>query len=176
MTARVAFLRAVNLGKRQVRNRRLVELFEALGYQRVWTHGSSGNVVFDAAGRRADLEDAITAAIEGDVGFEVTTFVRTAAELRRLMGARPFELGAGDTYFVTFLKETPSASTARALEALSNEFDTLVVSGRDVHWRMRGKSTDTRVPKKAWEAVVGVNASTSRNTNMLGRLVAKLAG
>jgi len=176
MTTRVAFLRAVNLGKRQVKNARLVELFEGLGYGRVWTHVSSGNVVFDGSGRRADLEEAIESAIEGDVGFEVTTFVRTATELRRLMHARPFEVGDGDTYFVTFLKDTPTASTARALEALSNDFDTLVVAGHDVHWLMRGKSTDTKLPKRAWEAVVGVNRSTSRNTNMLGKLVAKLSG
>jgi hypothetical protein len=41
---------------------------------------------------------------------------------------------------------------------------------------MRGKSTDTKLPKRAWEAVVGVNRSTSRNANMLGKLVAKLPG
>jgi hypothetical protein len=31
------------------------------------------------------------------------------------------------------------------------------------------------VPKKAWEAVIGINRSTSRNMNMLGKLVAKIA-
>jgi uncharacterized protein (DUF1697 family) len=112
--------------------------------------------------------------VEAGVGFEATTFVRTAAELRRLRDAQPFEVGPGDTYFVTFLKSPPTAAVAEGLEALTNDFDTLVVDGSDVHWLMHGKSTETTLPKKAWEAVVGVNASTSRNTTTLYKLVAKL--
>jgi uncharacterized protein (DUF1697 family) len=174
VTTRVAFLRAVNLGKRKVANARLVELFEGLGYRDVWTHINSGNVVFDAPGSRASLESTIGSAVEADVGFEVTTFVRTAAELDRILAARPFEVGPGDTYFVTFLKAAATAAQARALEALSNEFDTLVVAGRDVHWRMHGKSTDSLLRKADWERVVGVNCSTSRNTTMLTKLAAKM--
>ena len=39
---------------------------------------------------------------------------------------------------------------------------------------MRGKSTDTKVPKRAWERVLGVDASTSRNMTMLRKLAASL--
>ena len=48
MTTRVAFLRAVNVGKRTVAMARLASLVEGLGYDDVWTHINSGNVVFDA--------------------------------------------------------------------------------------------------------------------------------
>jgi hypothetical protein len=58
---------------------------------------------------------------------------------------------------------------------LSNNFDTLVVRGRDVHWRMRGKSTDSKLKKKDWENIVGANHSTSRNMNMLRKLAAKIS-
>lgn len=173
MTTRVAFLRAVNLGKRTVRMASLVEVFEGLGYDGAWTHINSGNVVFDAAGSRADLERRIESKLEAAFGFEVTTFVRTAAELRTIVDAKPFTLGSGDTYFVTFLKDVPSKSTAQALEALSNDFDTLVVRGRDVHWRMRGKSTASRLKTKDWR-IVGEHRSTSRNMTMLRKLVDKL--
>ena len=44
----------------------------------------------------------------------------------------------------------------------------------DVHWLMHGKSTDTEVPTKAWEGVIGRHRSTSRNTTMLRKLVAKI--
>jgi uncharacterized protein (DUF1697 family) len=165
----------VGLGKRRIANRRLVELVEGLGYTDAWTYISSGNVVFDAPGRRADIERRIEQAVEADVGFEATTFVRSAAELSRLRDRRPFgEVAAPHTYFVTFLKEAPTATGVAALEALGNDFDTLVVDGRDVHWLMRGKSTDTLLTKKRWEGVVGVNQSTSRNTTMLYKLVGKL--
>jgi uncharacterized protein (DUF1697 family) len=171
---RVAFLRAVNVGKRTVRMAHLAEVVGGLGYERPWTYINSGNVVFEATGRRDAVEQRLEAAFEGAFGFEVTTFVRTAAELRAGLAAEPFPAAPGDTYFMTFLKDALTAAEAKELEALSNDFDTLVVDGRDVHWRMRGKSTDTRIPSRAWAAVVGRNRSTSRNTTMLRKLVAKL--
>jgi hypothetical protein len=62
---------------------------------------------------------------------------------------------------------------ARELEAASNDFDTLVVRGRDVHWRMRGRSIDTTVPASAWRGL-GEHGSTSRNVTSLRKLLAKL--
>jgi uncharacterized protein (DUF1697 family) len=170
----VAFLRAVNVGTRRVKMPHLVEIVRGLGYDGVWTHINSGNVVFRAAGGRSALERRLEAAFEDELGFEVTTMVRTAAELRRILGREPFPVEAGDTYFVTFLKDRLPTAGARALEARSNDFDTIVVEGRDVHWRMRGRSVETTIPAKVWEDVVGRHRSTSRNTNMLRALVAKL--
>lgn len=173
VTTRIAFLRAVNLGKRTVRMARLVELFDQLGYDDVSTYINSGNVVFDAPGSRADLERTIEQSLEAEFGFEVTTFVRTAGELQRVLEAKPFAVADTDTYFVTFLKSTPPAATARELESFSNDFDTLVVRGRDVHWRMHGRSIETQVKKKHWN-IVGKLASTSRNITMLRKLAAKI--
>ena len=174
MTVRVAFLRAVNLGKRTVRMATLVEVVERLGYDRVWTHINSGNVVFDATGGRDAIEHRLQRGLETAVGFEVTTFVRTATELRQAIAFEPFSVGTGDTYFLTFLKSAPTPAQVRALEKLTNEFDTLVVNGRDVHWRMHGKSTDTKLKTRDWERIIGRHQSTSRNMTMLRKLVAKL--
>ncbi len=155
---------------------RLVEVFEGLGYDGVWTHINSGNVVFDAAGSRADLEQTIEQVLEAEFGFEVTTFVRTATELKNVVATEPFDLAPGDTYFVTFLKASPSATKARALESLSNDMDTLIVRGRDVHWRMHGRSTESSLKSKDWASIVGEHASTSRNMTMLRKLEAKVSG
>jgi len=174
VTTRIAFLRAVNVGKRTVRMARLVELFDQLGYDDVWTYINSGNVVFQATGSRKALEHTIGEALEAEYGFECTTFVRSASELHKVLDLDPFDVAESDTYFVTFLKNTPSEATARALEAMSNEVDTLVVRGRDVHWRMHCKSTDTTMTKKKWEELVGRNTGTSRNITMLRKLVARL--
>lgn len=174
MTTRVVFLRAVNLGRRRVANARLVEILEGLGYDDVWTFVNSGNAVFDAPGARAVLELAIRTGLEADVGFEVTTFVRSAAELRSTLDRRPFDVGTGDTYFLTFLRDRASAAQRRELEALSNEMDTLVVDGRDVHWLIHGTSTESTLVKRQWERILGPESSTSRNTTMLTRLLAKL--
>ena len=173
VTTRVGFLRAVNVGRRTVKMSRLAELVEGLGYDDVWTYINSGNVVFEGTGSRATIERAIAEALEADLGFEVTTFVRSVAELRSALAVEPFTMRDGDTYFITFLKSAPPAAVAKELEAASNDFDTLVVEGRDVHWHMRGKSTDTTLKKKTWN-LVGALGSTSRNTTMLRKLVDKI--
>jgi uncharacterized protein (DUF1697 family) len=175
MTTRIAFLRAVNLGKRTVKMSALVEIVEDLGHANVWTHINSGNVVFGASGSREHLEEALEKGLEAAFGFEVTTFVRTAAELQGIVDAKPFDVATGDTHFVTFLKAVPAASTRKDLEELTNDFDTLVVDGRDVHWRMHGKSTDSHLKSKDWERLVGRNQSTSRNITMLRKLADKIA-
>ena len=113
MTTRIAFLRAVNVGTRRVPMTRLVEVCEGLGYDNVWTHANSGNAVFDAAGSRTTIEQAMEAAFESAMGFEVTTFVRTAAELKQAVSRDPFKVAAGDTYFITFLKKPPPAADAK---------------------------------------------------------------
>jgi uncharacterized protein (DUF1697 family) len=172
MTERIAFLRGVDLGRRRVPMARLRAIVDDAFATESRTYVNSGNVVFDATGGRAAIERRLERLFEDEFGFEITTFVRTAAELRRIATSEPFDLRPGDTHFVTFMKSSASAARKKALEALSNDFDTLVVRGPDVHWRMRGKSTDTKVPKRAWEKVLGVDASTSRNTTMLRKLAA----
>ena len=174
MSVRVGFLRAVNVGKRRVPMARLAAVCEDLGYGDVWTYVNSGNVVLDTTGARGGIEAALEKALEDEFGFECTTFVRTAAELRKVLDAEPFTLAAGDTHFVTFLKKAPSTADATALEALSNDFETLEVHGADVHWLMHGKSTDSRLTRRDWEKVLGPLSSTSRNVTMLTKLVAKI--
>ena len=174
MTVRVGFLRAVNLGKRRVPMGRLKAVAEGLGHGDVWTHVNSGNVVFDAPGSRAAVEKALEQALEGEFGFECTTFVRTATELDALLDVQPFEVGSGDTYFVTFLKKAPTAAQKKDLEALSGDVDTLVVEGADVHWLMHGKSTESTLVRRDWEKVLGPLSSTSRNVTMLTKLNDKL--
>ena len=153
---------------------RLVAVCQSLGYADVWSYINSGNVVFDTTGARASVEATMQKALEDEFGFECTPFVRTATQLRNVVDAQPFTLAAGDTHFVTFLKKTPSTSDAKRLEGLSNDFDTLVAHGAEVHWRMRGRSTDSRLSKRDWEKVLGPLSSTSRNITMLTKLAGKI--
>ena len=43
-----------------------------------------------------------------------------------------------------------------------------------MHWRMRGKSTETTVPAATWRRL-GEHGSTSRNVNLLERLSGKIS-
>jgi len=173
MATRVGFLRAVNVGKRTAPMGKVVEACERLGFRDVWTYINSGNVVFDASGARTAIEHKMERAFEAEFGFEVTTFVRTAAELRAALEVNPFRVGADDTYFITFLKKAPSAKVAQALHDASNDFDTLIVDGSEVHWLMHGRSVETKIKPATWK-LLGENASTSRNVKALSKLAAKL--
>jgi uncharacterized protein (DUF1697 family) len=174
VTTRVAFLRAVNLGKRRVPNERLIKIVEASGGSSVWTHINSGNVIFELGGSRQSIERTLQTALEKEFGFEVTTFVRTSAEVRHALSLEPFRVASDDTYFITFLKSAPSSRQRADLEALSNDFDTLVVDQAEVHWRMHGRSIDTKLPTKKWANILGPRSSTSRNVTMLRKLLEKI--
>ncbi len=173
MSRRIAFLRAVNVGRRRVSMARLVSVCEGLGYSDVATYINSGNAIFDTTGSRASVEKALEGALEDEFGFECTTFVRTVTEVRAALDAAPFRVADGDTYFVTFLKKAPTAAQTGALEALSGDVDTLVVRGPDVHWRMHGTSMQSLLKTKDWERILGPTSSTSRNVTMLRKIVVK---
>ena len=130
----------------------------------MWTHANSGNAVFEATGSRAAIERAMERALEAAIGLrgdDVRAHRGRAPPRRRL---EPFPVAGGDTYFITFLKQAPPAAVKRALEAASNDFDTLDVHGRDVHWRMRGKSTDTKIKAATWRRWASTPAPAATST------------
>jgi uncharacterized protein (DUF1697 family) len=173
MGQHIAFLRAVNVGKRTTPMATLKAVTEDLGYTDVWTYINSGNVVFSASGKRADLEGRLEDRFEAEFGFVVETFVRTAAELRSVGAAKPFPMPDGHTHMVTFFRDVAPPTQVAALEGLSNGVDLLVVAGREVHWRIKGTVMTSELKPKDW-AGTGIGPSTSRNLNGLRKLIAKL--
>jgi uncharacterized protein (DUF1697 family) len=175
MTRYVAFLRAVNLGRRRVPMAEAREALEALGYDDVASFVNSGNLLLTSSAKAIDVERAVRAELETRFGFEVTTFVRTAAQVRSLATDKPFgPLAATHTHFVLLPLEPLSARDRTTVQAMSNEHDQVVVVGGDVHWLIRSKSTDTTLGPKQWRDALPGNPTTARNTTMLAKLVAKL--
>ncbi|MGN6694297.1 MAG: DUF1697 domain-containing protein [Aquihabitans sp.] len=170
----VAFLRAVNVGKRRVAMADLKADLEGLGYDDVWTYINSGNAVFRSPLGRVKLEAAIEAALADSHGFEVETFVRTAAQVAEIVDRQPFgTVPDGVTHMVAFLRKPPTAAETKAIEALSGGVDELQVHGAEVHWRIEGKSLDTELKPKDWKAA-GAGLNTTRNITMLTKLAHKL--
>jgi uncharacterized protein (DUF1697 family) len=170
----VAFLRAVNVGKRRVPMETLRADLEALGYDDVWTYINSGNAIFRSPLGRARLEAEIEARLEETFGFVVETFVRTAKQVSDAAALAPFgPVPTGVTHLVAFLRTPPSATDRAAIEALSGPVDQLQVHGADVHWRIEGKSLDTLLKAKDWKAA-GAGLNTTRNITMLTKLADRL--
>ena len=108
-------------------------------------------------------------------GFEITTFVRTARQVRALATEKPFGvIAAGHTHFALLPLTRLTATEKEAVEGLSNDHDEVVVRGRDVHWLIRSKSTETTLGSRQWSQALPDNPTTARNTTMLERLAEKL--
>jgi len=151
------------------------QALEELGFDEVASYVNSGNLLFTATGRAPEHEAAIRSRLEDVFGFELTTFVRTGAQVRALATARPFGvITAGHTHFVLLPLTRLTATEKTAVEGLSNEHDEVVIRGRDVHWLIRSKSTETTLGPKRWRDALPGNPTTARNTTMLAKLAEKL--
>jgi uncharacterized protein (DUF1697 family) len=171
----VAFLRAVNVGRRRVAMATARSILEELGFDQVGSYVNSGNLLFSADGRASAHEAAIRSALEDVFGFELTTFVRTARQVKALATEKPFgAIAAGHTHFALLPLTRLTATEKLVVEALSNDHDEVVVRGRDVHWLIRSKSTETTLGPRQWSQALPDNPTTARNTTMLERLVNKL--
>ena len=167
----VAFLRAINVGGHNVKMDQLRSLIGGYGLTGVETFIASGNVIFECDRRkRADVESLLESRLEIDLGYPVATFVRTTFELAEVVAAQPFSAASG-RYYVTFVKNPPSAEATARVLALRNAADDLAVVGRELHWLVR-PGFQTRLTGAQVERAAG-GPATARNITTVGKLAAK---
>lgn len=146
-----------------------------LGLEDVSSYVNSGNLLFTATGKAVNHETSIRAALEDEFGFEVTTFVRTATQVRALADSELFApLAPGHTHFALLPLTRLTAAEKRAVEGLSNEHDEVAVVGRDVHWLIRSASTETTLGPLKWKRALPDIPTTARNMTMVRKLTLKL--
>ena len=168
----LAFLRAINLGaKRKFPKAAIVRATEAAEFTDVATHINTGNVRLETRMRsRERIESALEAAYAEEAGFEVPTIVFTQAELRAI-AEEAVSFAHEGRHYVSLLKHEPSASDARALEALSTDLEVAKVSGRAVHLMLGESYRDAWLSGATVEKRIGV--STNRNVTVINALVEK---
>jgi uncharacterized protein (DUF1697 family) len=170
----VAFLRAINVGGHVVKMDRLRTLFEGMKLAKVETFIASGNVLFDSSARADVLEQRIARELEGALGYAVTTFLRTPAQIAAIATAHPFsDLAETDALYVGFLGGTAGDDTRARLTALRSAFDDFELVDREMYWRMRGKLTDSKITGAKLERVLG--PMTMRNVTTVRKLAEKLS-
>ena len=151
------------------------QALEELGFADVSSYVNSGNLLFSAAGSAPAHEVAIRTRLEEVFGFELTTFVRTAAQVRALVTFKPFgPIAPGHTHFGLLPLTRLTATEKRAVEELSNDHDEVVVHGRDMHWLIRSRSTETTLGPRQWKRALPNNPTTARNMTMLTKLADRL--
>jgi len=174
VTRLVAFLRAINVGGHNVKMEHLGSLISGYGLSAVETFIASGNVIVDGGRRRpADVEAMLETGLTADLGYPVATFVRTTAELADVIAAEPFAAAPG-RYYVTFLKDVPSATATERLLALRSPAEDFAVVGRELHWLVR-EGFETHLSGAQIERAAA-GPGTARNITTVRRLSAKFPG
>jgi len=174
----VALLRAINVGGRNVKMAELCRLLEQARLTDVQSVIASGNVLFTSrAGDAAALERRIEGALRKGLGYDVATFVRTGTELDAVLEHDPFDPNdpvlESDTVHVIFLREPIPRERAERIVALSTDYDDLRIFGREVFWRTRGRSSDSKIKPGAFARAFG-DPGTARNITTVRKLAAKL--
>jgi uncharacterized protein (DUF1697 family) len=123
----IAFLRAINVGGANVvKMDRLRKLFEG----------------------------AIEKMLKAALGFEVTTFVRTGAELLALAAHDAFTPSAvarAARFNVAFLAKPLDAKGERALMALKTRVEDLHVHGREIYWLSQVMQSESEISNAVFE-------------------------
>ncbi len=115
----VAFLRAINVGKHQVKMEELRRYFEPLEFSNVSTFIASGNVIFEAHEPADELEGRIEQHLEQCLGYAVGTFIRDESEIKAIAEHDPF--GDDGTSYVVLLRQAPDRQTRERIEQLSSD-------------------------------------------------------
>jgi len=176
MPRHVALLRAINVGGHVVKMDVLRGHFEALGFTDVSTFIASGNVLFTArAGAASALEKRIARALHDALGYPVETFLRSPVEMAATARHAPFDdLAATDSLYVGFLPRALTAAEWRAVQGFAGATDDFAVNARELHWRCRVRSSDSKFSLARFEKALGVPA-TFRNVTTVRKLAALLA-
>ena len=140
MPRSLAFLRGINLGKRRVTMRVLMDAVTALGFTEVSTHLASGNVVFThARASTRSLEARFEKGLEEALGYPVDTHVRSEDDVRDLCLQAPVAEGpaalAQGSLYVAFFKDELTADQRRGLARASSSTDAFTPRVRETYWR-----------------------------------------
>jgi uncharacterized protein (DUF1697 family) len=174
----IAFLRAINVGGRNVTMKELRGVFEAVGLKEVETFIASGNVIFTSRSEDlAALHQKIENQLQRSLGYEVRAFLRTVSEVAAIARYKPFnesQLSSAIALNVAFLADPLSAQLQKSVMALKSGIDDFHVHGREVYWLCKTKQSDSKFSNARFEKLLNVRA-TWRNVNTVVRLAAKYA-
>lgn len=91
MNMDVAFLRGINLGKRQMKMADLKACLEEAGFEAVKTILASGNVRFAQKAGAAETKALLEKTIETQFGFPVGVVLRSGDEIGEMLAEHPFD-------------------------------------------------------------------------------------
>jgi uncharacterized protein (DUF1697 family) len=130
---------------------------------------ASGNLVFDAPPEpEALLTERIEQGLQGALGYEVVTFLRSSAEVRTIATAEPFEADLVEEskgkLQVAMLTAGPPAQARERVMAHASEHDRLAFGERELYWLPAGGTQQSELDWKAIGAVLGQTTVRTKGT------------
>jgi uncharacterized protein (DUF1697 family) len=168
----VAFLRAINVGRRRVKMADLRERFVELGFTNVDTFIASGNVIFDTPSRAVrTLTSTIESHLETSFGFDVAAMLRSPSEIAHVIDGA--EERDGHALHAIFLDREAMPDERARIIALNNDVDCFSVGDRVLYWWCRGGAGVSTVSGPTLERAAGMRG-TGRSIKSLRRLLEKV--
>jgi uncharacterized protein (DUF1697 family) len=173
----IAFLRAINVGKRTVQMARLRQIASGLGLSDVETFIASGNLIFSDPKARsaAVLEQWLTTELAHALGFHTDVFLRTPAENAH---AAHVNFGSGKefppsdhTLYIGMLHRAPNEQVVAALNAAQTPVDQFFVDGRELYWLCAKTIGTSDFSGAKLEKLLGA-PTTMRNVTSIRKLAA----
>jgi uncharacterized protein (DUF1697 family) len=175
MTTNIALLRAVNLaGHNKVGMADLRALLTELGFAKPQSLLQSGNLIFEASGRPAELERTLEGEAKKRLALETDFFVRTAADWKTVVAGNPFpEEAKRDPghLVVVFLREAPDARAVAALRDAISGRELVEARGRHAYLVYPDGIGRSKVTAALIERKLGTRG-TARNWNTVMKLAA----
>jgi uncharacterized protein (DUF1697 family) len=168
------FLRAVNVGGRQIKMTELAQALTDMGLTDAETFIASGNVVFKSdAGDETVLRETIEAGMTQRFGFPVQIFLRTRDALEAVVQQVCDETIDTDIAInIAFTHCGEQGAVAAALAPWQSDLERFSVKDGYFLWFAKTKMSETAFFKKGY-AKKSVPVMTIRNNNTIERMLAK---
>jgi uncharacterized protein (DUF1697 family) len=179
MTRYVALLRGIGPMNPNMRNEKLRDVFDRLGFDHVETVISSGNVLFESPSHDVPkLEAKIEKALPAQLGFRSATILRSQERLQRLVERDPFR-GREDSpksrLNVTFLKYRATTKLKFPVRADDGSYELLGLFDQAICSTI--DTTETATPDlMGWLDKTFGKEITTRTWKTVGRILRRMGG
>lgn len=176
MPGYVVFLRAVNVGKRQLKMAEARKVLSDHGFGDVESHIQTGNFHLSSTLRSiAKLETEVGRVLSAHAGFDIVAIARKPADLPALVeevDAIPDKLEGETSRYVSFCAKAPTAAATKELHAQEVDRERATVIGKDVLMEFAVPFHEAKLTGARIEKILGV-PGTARNMTVVRALAQK---
>ena len=176
MTRYIAFLKAINVGGRNVKMEELRQIFQSMAFTNVETFIASGNVIFETDFHDyAELQVKIEHQLLNKLGYEVSTFLRTDRQLAKIAQYKPFNekvMSMAVAFNVGFMKQPLNKEQQNNVLSLSTDIDYFNTHHTELYWTCQTRQSESTIDAKKLERVIS-KPITLRTIKTIYRLTAK---